>query len=783
MSDATFDEKLDTIVRVLAVNLIALLYAVVLFRWLGLSSSGYKLAIYGATLTVLPFLSAAALLRTGRFEKGAAEFVDLVTSSAVVLCALMLAAISIDVWHYATPSATPASIIRVGLIAIAGLHAGLTAVGLSLPAGMRKRIATAMRFVLTLGGTVSRAAIFLFVVSAAMVLAFYVGTGNPFLNVAFGFIQGLTPRPGWVGLFLTAMLAAGSVSVCFQLLSAERDFQTRGSYPFFGRPSVALALSLAAIVYFYFDYKFDTDVLHFLTNVGPASQIVLADTVPMVTAFSQYGPGPMMITWATFLVTPPSFHAANILSQFHSLAFYCVIIICMVRMTSHRLAALWLGFFAVGVLLAGWWGGNLSLNSVPSSMGFRYLPNGLVVLAVSFLPAGRRQSWATFLAMTLSALWSFETLAGSVAVYGLFLLVACWRERAIAGFFTVALTGIAAPVALAVALTSCVTLLWAGAWPNYLAYLQFARVYNMTSEFWALDASGAFLGWIPVAAVLMCVLTLGWFFAFDAANNSSPVNWETLVKRYVPMAALAGFMSSYFAGRSVDFTLIICFLPLCAIVIPPALSLLDRSISGERVSKQLAVIPVAIIFVALWFSFNALYRKGGPYATAISECVNYRRCTPFGLAKIFAQRYPQRPMLDEAYDNSGLTHEAVALIERYAPQSKQIALFLGVQPRSVWSLHTNAVLVLTGKGHRWPISYVLSDEINPIVRQSILDADVRLQDGELVFIRSDESQLGPLESAIVAKIRSDARLCVLAPSGGSVTVYRVERSQPCGSGS
>ena len=126
-----------------------------------------------------------------------------------------------------------------------------------------------------------------------------------------------------------------------------------------------------------------------------------------------------------------------------------------------------------------------------------------------------------------------------------------------------------------------------------------------------------------------------------------------------------------------------------------------------------------------------------------------------------------------------MTEEAILQIQRYAPHRRTIPLFLGIHPTSVWSVHTNAVLVLTGKGHRWPISYVLSDEINPQLEQKIIAADVRLEEGETVFIRTDEARLGRLEAAIVAKIRASALLCPLTPPGRLVSAYRTTFLRRC----
>jgi hypothetical protein len=108
-----------------------------------------------------------------------------------------------------------------------------------------------------------------------------------------------------------------------------------------------------------------------------------------------------------------------------------------------------------------------------------------------------------------------------------------------------------------------------------------------------------------------------------------------------------------------------------------------------------------------------------------------------------------------------------------------VALFLGIHPSTIWSVHTNAVLLLEKKGHRWPISYALSDEINPKLSRLVLEADVRLDEGEPVFIRSDESRLGALEAGIVAKIRTNVRLCPLSPAGKMVTAYRATYSERC----
>ena len=184
------------------------------------------------------------------------------------------------------------------------------------------------------------------------------------------------------------------------------------------------------------------------------------------------------------------------------------------------------------------------------------------------------------------------------------------------------------------------------------------------------------------------------------------------------MAGLTAFMSSYYVGRSVDFTLIISFLPFSTLVIPTILVLFRQAQRGKMRNRYLTAIPILVVFLAVNFSFTALYRKNGPYSIAANQCLRYGNCSPIGLAETLKQRYTLRPMLDQAanpnyYDTTGLAREAISLIQLYEPKRKKVALFLGIHPTTIWSVHTNTVLLHVGKGHSWPISYVVSDELNP----------------------------------------------------------------------
>ena len=177
--------------------------------------------------------------------------------------------------------------------------------------------------------------------------------------------------------------------------------------------SIALLTAAAATCVLYFDFSLSADPQHYLTNVGPAVHLLHGGQL-MVDTFSQYGPGPVVATMLGFMIGPISFGTANLTVQFFNLAFYIIFLACLYRMTSRKLAALLLGVFAIGAMFAIWFWGQWSLNAPPSVLGFRYLPCLVMVLALSEMRPPKRWSPLSAFATCFAALWSLETLAGTL---------------------------------------------------------------------------------------------------------------------------------------------------------------------------------------------------------------------------------------------------------------------------------------------------------------------------------------------------------------------------------
>src|SRR5258706_10464484 len=120
----------------------------------------------------------------------------------------------------------------------------------------------------------------------------------------------------------------------------------------------------------------------------------------MVDTCSQYGPGPILITYLAFQLGQPSFAVANIAVQFCNILFYILFIVAFWHSTRHKLPDLWLGLIVLTFWLSAWaYSGGWSyadgnVNVAPSVLGMRYLPTMLMTVA---LVAGANKSRHTFL--------------------------------------------------------------------------------------------------------------------------------------------------------------------------------------------------------------------------------------------------------------------------------------------------------------------------------------------------------------------------------------------------
>src|SRR5262249_53054196 len=152
------------------------------------------------------------------------------------------------------------------------------------------------------------------------------------------------------------------------------------------------------------------------------------------------------------------------------------------------------------------------------------------------------------------------------------------------------------------------TLLRAGALPDYPIYLQYLSAFSMTSPLWSIPANPMFLGWTAMLLAAFLVFTDAWSRVLDPARGVTVTDNDTLFSRFVPMAALLILQSTYFVGRSVDFTLVMALFPFCALAISGGLAAIAE-LASKRGSVWFFVLgPLAISIWALTFTCLSLLR-------------------------------------------------------------------------------------------------------------------------------------------------------------------------------
>jgi len=746
-------------------------------------NSSFELVFFALLAIIVPPVTAFSLLTAGNHSVYGQNIRKLLIQSAslcVVAVSIVFTGISFlqwamklspDIWQ-------PQLVSLITLVSFSHLlFVGFVLCQVFFARFQRPFFSPAIQFVGTL--PLDRFVV-LSVLLASLLLGAQMNGQFPFFGSVFSLFSELSPSAGLTISILSVVL--GPAVVLLAVITARAE--TKNEAPDQRRDFYWLLAALCAVPIVYFDLRFNSDVLHFLTNAGPANQMLRSGGIPLVDTYSQYGLGPLLATWISFLLAGPTLHSANVMAQLHSLMLYSCILVCVYRMTVHRRSALLLGFFAISILLSGWWYGNYSLNSVPSSIGLRYFPCALVVLAISLLKRRQASSPLLVFAMTLSMLWSSEIFIGASAIVSLFILLEFARTFNFRRLAASVLYCLALPLALGFALVQAMTLIAGGQFANLVPVFEFLLVYNMTSDFWSIAASGQFFGWIAVAGLVGVALSSAWYLALangitdercNAADresgSESHLDVETAVRRVAPMAGLAIVMSAYYVGRSVDFTLIIAFMPCVALFIPMFLALTSNTTGSMKSGVVLSGMLASILALFMTFSQIAVFRDGGPYRPFVAELVR----GDLADARI---RFQSRPMLDAVanpnfQDLSGLAAETLKAIETFAPEQDRLTLLLGKHPTTPWSVHSDMVLLLAGKGNRWPVSYVLSDELSPTRVKQILDHAPELKKGEFIFLRADEATLGPLESAILNEIRSRYKLHLEETGFSLIKVFSV----------
>lgn len=606
----------------------------------------------------------------------------------------------------------------------------------------------------------------------AAFLLFYVNPAgslfSPFFNVFLHPPFNVPPR-----FFGALGFGIGVTVAAFATCAMENWLRKRNAGVLHVLQVAILIIAIPLLFLAFFDFSLNLEPLHYLTVAGPAFHTLHGGT-PMVDVFSQYGPGPVAIALGALFVGPHTLGTIQIAVQISNLLFYALLLICLFRMTAWKMTAVLLGFVAIAAFLAGWDFGNGNVNVAPSILGLRYLPALCMVLAISCLRAPACLSIATALCSIMAGLWSIESLIGAVGIHLSFIVFTNLHGRTYRRLLTSALAALV-PMLGSFLILSAITLLRAHSFPDYATYLKFLAVYNPVSSFWSHAANYEFLAWMTPLLFVFIVLYRSWSGIFVFSKNTLETLPEKLYWRFLPMAALVCFTSSYYVFRSYDYTLLTALLPFLALSIPAILELANSRLIASFSAKFLVTVSAFLCLSTLTFSWLALTRIDAPYSFYIQECRDRGRCSASALLERLRSSSTRQEILeitgnflsDRWRDNAHMgeiLQDSVKIIRHETP-APAITVLLG-------DISTELALMYTDRWQHWPISFVYTDALIPSLATRIVEAPVALNPGELIVVRRDKNALPPIEIGIFQRIRKEYALCLIASSSIYVEAYR-----------
>jgi hypothetical protein len=764
-----------------ALGALGFAYTVVLLSSLGVGGKERDLALFvvGALLLAPVCAAAQMFLVRPHFRSPRSELAETVNCWAAITLVVALASMSFVTQVTGRAGDFWIRDAKWAIVAVAGLHM----------AGLAVAILQGRRHWLPIPEVV----VFRTVQVTILVLAFFVASIALFwvdrsLNLFVGLFTAppFSEEPGAFGLGYASMLAVFGIAAVAALGKVEAALIRRGAGTLQTARTAALCVAVAVTIVIFFDFSLANDVAHYLTNIGPALHLLHGGRL-MVDTFSQYGPGPVLVTLLGLQIGPTTFGTAQATVQVLNLAFYGVWLICLYRMTRWKLAGLLLGILSIAFFFAAYIRGYGNINDAPSVVAFRYLPTLSMVLALSCLHPPQRHSIFTALTTFVSGAWSIEALIGTLGVHLAFLGLLGLRDRAIVRLVVDGVRAIV-PAVAAIIVMMLATKLQAGAWPDYGTYLQYLSSYNPRAEYWSVVANPLFFGWFAMWLAVFVILADAWTRVFRrAAARLMDMDDAVLAYRFVPMAALLMVQAAYFVGRSYPSALSLAVLPFCAIAIPAAFGFTAAVVGARGPVRLLTLIPVAIGLWALTFTFLSLLRENSPYSLVLHECRDLGRCSPAALARGFNETLHQRPVLEKVRrpigdgwnDGRDLVRDAVSMMTKWAPNDPTVTVLLGRMHPDLGFTGTELALMYAGKWDRWPRSFTPTDELVMPLAQRIIAAPVRLREGELVLVRRNEAALDFIETGILKRIRAEATLCRLPDPSTEVIAYRVAGPSGC----
>ncbi|MEP1577713.1 MAG: hypothetical protein ABJL33_15230 [Hyphomicrobiales bacterium] len=643
---------------------------------------------------------------------------------------------------------------------------------------------------------ISDVCLLFFVVAAPIfgLFLFHVDPENIYINpaIALYFSPGFAPNTAQVSTLFTLVISMLIVVGAVMISKMETNQVFSGPYRVRLVQKCIIPIIITAACVLFFDFSFTSDVMHYLTNLGPANSL-LNGGVPFVDIYPQYGLGPVVLTAFGMSLFSDPFVGGNLTVQLFNLGFIAINLMIMARLTSSKISAVLLGVVLLP-LMFGIWGGSYqgNINAAPSSLGFRYFWPAAMVLTIISLRPQRTFNFATWLITVIATLWSVEALIITSGIHLTFIIFARFMEHRYTLIFRDVLFVIL-PIFFTLIFFGLFIYYWSTDIPDYLMYSEFILVYNPLKDLWGIDSSSSFWGWWPFLLVPILMGTFTLSHILQEYYSNSIIRGTNYLRKIFPLVMLMISCALYYLGRSVDFTLAIALVPLAAVVIPAWLEMFNQWKSATAIRKALAVMLGAGLTLCINYGIVSFYHPEAKYATTLQICIRDNKCssqefwTELRLGHSTSMDFSQISYIGA---NGGeLIDEAVAAIEDNHIAQNQVAVFLGgvgsdkPEPhlgiKGGRSIASDLALVLVGKRHRWPISFSLTDQLHPRLAKSIATSIVELDEGEIVIIRRNREFLSQLENQIIASINNRVLLCKVPSENVHIELFFVTHLGGC----
>jgi hypothetical protein len=412
------------------------------------------------------------------------------------------------------------------------------------------------------------------------------------------------------------------------------------------------------------------------------------------------------------------------------------------------------------------------MNPYPNFRGMRFLPAALIVVALAYIPTGRRYTLFSVISFAFGLLWSFEGAICALGSYIAFLaVVETTYVRRARALIELALLSIATYVFI-----SLLTYAFIGSWPRFDVYLNLVFGYVSVGTYAAANWLKAIdpheLLWVPLTIVYFGVLTVAWRALIDCQHMAGTLENRAYVARIAAVAACGTILLSLFVFRSLTVYLLVAA-PLGLILLFALTAAAWRNPSVSRTARKALAAPF-VLTVALSSAILAnVFMEKDPLKVIthdVSAAHNWVRTK----TNVFSTALHRLKNPDSDYDigmsfpwKPDRLREASKLVDRWFPNEKNLIAFI---PESA------ALLLRQGKADRFPISYSLSELMTPSVADSVATASskVILVEGEKLLVANKISELNSLETRILMLILNDWD-AVPVETGDYSTVYRLQR--------